>query len=84
HPEDAADLNISEGREVEVSSRRGSVRLPARLTDRLLTGNVFIPWHYGTALGGEGKSANLLTSTVYDIHSKQPEYKFSAVKIRPV
>ncbi|MCP4694496.1 MAG: molybdopterin-dependent oxidoreductase [Desulfobacterales bacterium] len=84
HPEDAADLNISEGREVEVSSRRGSVRLPARLTDRLLTGNVFIPWHYGTALGGEGKSANLLTNTVYDIHSKQPEYKFSAVRIRPV
>ncbi|MDM8521874.1 nitrate reductase [Desulfococcaceae bacterium HSG8] len=85
HPEDALKLNISEGQEAEISSRRGSFRLPVRLTDRLLTGTVFIPWHYGSALWvGEGKSVNLITSTVCDIHSKQPEYKFSAVQIRPV
>jgi ferredoxin-nitrate reductase len=82
HPEDAARLGITEGDEVEVTSRRGSVRLPARLTARLLVGTVFIPWHYGDALWvGEGKLANLVTNPVYDVHSKQPEYKFSAVKI---
>ena len=82
HPEDGARLGIAEGDEVEVESRRGRVCLPARLTDRLLIGTIYIPWHYGPALGiGEGKLANLVTNSVYDIHSKQPEYKFSAVKI---
>lgn len=85
HPEDAAHLGIAEGDEIEVASRRGAVRVPARLTDRLLTGTVFMPWHYGETLGvGEGKLANFLTNPVYDIHSKQPEYKFSAVRIGPV
>ena len=82
HPEDGARLGIEEGDEVEVESRRGRVCLPARLTDRLLNGTIYIPWHYGPALGiGEGKLANLVTNSVYDIHSKQPEYKFSAVKV---
>jgi len=82
HPEDSAKLNISEGDMVEIVSRRGMVRLPARLTNRILTGTIFIPWHYGPTLGvGEGKSVNLVTNAVYDIHSKQPEYKYCAVKV---
>ncbi|MCP4713045.1 MAG: molybdopterin oxidoreductase family protein [Planctomycetes bacterium] len=82
HPEDAACQGIAEGDAVEVTSRRGSLRLPARLDDRILSGTIFLPWHYGSALWvAEGKLANLVTNTVYDIHSKQPEYKFSAVKI---
>ncbi len=82
HPEDSARSGINEGAEVEIVSRRGIIRLPARMTDRVLPGTIFIPWHYGPALRvGEGKSANLITNTVYDIHSKQPEYKYCAVKI---
>jgi len=82
HPEDAARLGIIENDVVEVASRRGSVYLPARLTDHPLAGTLFIPWHYGPELGiGDGKLANLVTNSVYDIHSKQPEYKFSAVKV---
>ena len=82
HPDDAASLKISEGDEVEVASRRGSVFMEARLTDRLIVGSIFIPWHYGPMLGiGEGKLVNIITNAVYDIHSKQPEYKFSAVRI---
>ncbi len=84
HPKDAARLGIVENDEVEVASRRGSVCLPARLTDYLLAGTLFVPWHYGPELGiGDGKLANLVTNSVYDIHSKQPEYKFSAVKVLP-
>ena len=82
HPDDAARIEISEGDEVEVASRRGRVRCGARLTDRVLVGTVFMPWHYGSALWvGNGKLANLVTNPVYDVHSKQPEYKFSAVRI---
>jgi anaerobic selenocysteine-containing dehydrogenase len=82
HPEDASRLGIAEGEEVDVISRRGSVRLPARFTNRLLSGTIFMPWHYGSALWvGEGRLANIVTNPAYDIHSKQPEYKFSAVRI---
>ncbi|MCK5301653.1 MAG: nitrate reductase catalytic subunit, partial [Candidatus Thorarchaeota archaeon] len=82
HPEDASRLNITEGNEVEVTSRRGTICLPARFTENLQVGTVFMPIHYGNALGiGEEKLANILTHTEYDIHSKQPEYKFTAVNI---
>ena len=83
HPEDSEKLGISDGDMVEIVSRRGMVCLPARLTNGILTGTIFIPWHYGPTLGvGEGKAANLLTNAVCDIHSKQPEYKFCAVSVR--
>ena len=85
HSEDAAKLNIIEGEKIEVASRRGNIRLPAYITDHLLIGTIFIPWHYGSALGiGEGKLSNILTNNIYDVHSKQPEYKFSAVKISKI
>ena len=85
HSQDATSLKISEGEEIKVSSRRGSICLPARLTDNVLIGKFFIPWHYGSTLDiGEGKLANILTNNVFDIHSKQPEYKYCAVKLTKI
>ena len=85
HSEDAAKLNIAEGDIIEITSRRGNISLPAYITDHLIIGTIFIPWHYGSALGiGEGKLSNVLTNNIYDVHSKQPEYKFSAVKISKI
>lgn len=83
HPEDSARLSISKGDLVEIDSRRGKICLPARIAKGNRPGTIFIPWHYGPALGvGDGKSVNLITNAVYDVHSKQPEYKFCAVNIR--
>ncbi len=83
--QDASGLGISENDKVNVASRRGSIQLPARISDRVPAGTVFIPWHYGNALHvGEGKLVNILTNSTYDLHSKQPEYKYSAVKINPM
>ncbi len=80
HSGDARRLGIAEGDEVDIRSRRGRVRVPARISDDLLTGVVFMPMHYGKMLGiGEGKLVNRVTNPVYDIHSKQPEFKYSAV-----
>ncbi len=85
NPDTALQLGIIEGDEVEVSSRRGSVIGVARITDRILSNTIFMPMHFGNALSvGEGRLANLLTNQVYDLHSKQPEYKYSAVKIDKV
>jgi len=82
HPEDAARLSISEEQEIEITSRRGVIRLPARITAEILAGVLFIPWHYGNPLGiDKGRRANTITNDIFDIHSKQPAYKFTAVKI---
>ena len=85
HPDDAMRLGVSECDEVEAVSRRGKVLGAARLTDRIPKGTVYMNFHYGKALWvGDGKLANLVCNPVYDIHSKQPEFKYCAVKIAKV
>jgi len=85
NPVTASQLNIVDGEEIEVASRRGAVRGTVRITDSVLPNTIFIPMHYGNALKvGDGRLANLLTNNVCDIHSKQPEYKYSVVKISKI
>ncbi|MBV6342243.1 molybdopterin oxidoreductase family protein [Candidatus Magnetobacterium casense] len=80
--EDARVIGVTEGDVVRVSSRRGSVVAEVMLSERIRPGTVFIPCHFGGALGGEqDRLVNLVTNPVYDIHSKQPEFKLSAVRI---
>ncbi|MBM4055952.1 MAG: nitrate reductase [Planctomycetes bacterium] len=83
HPHDAANFNINAGDTVEVASSRGMTKGIAHISDRVLRGTVYMPIHYGNAINIEdGRLANLVINNVYDIHSKQPEYKFSAVTIK--
>jgi anaerobic selenocysteine-containing dehydrogenase len=81
-PEDARRLGIGDGETVRVESRRGEVRLPARVGD-ILPGHAFIPFHYGywDDQGREGRAANELTLSAWDPVSKQPYFKFAAVRI---
>ncbi|NVN13859.1 molybdopterin oxidoreductase family protein, partial [Nguyenibacter vanlangensis] len=44
-PTDAARLEIAEGDQVEIRSRRGRAVLPARLSDRVAPGTCFAPFH---------------------------------------
>ncbi len=82
NPEDALRLGIEEDDEVMLTSRRGRVRGSAQISDTILSANVYMDMHYGNALGvGDDRSANLVTNPVYDRHSKQPEFKYSAVKL---
>lgn len=75
HPEDAKALGIADKQEVKVITRRGSLKLPARVVDRPRRGTIFIPWHW------PDKLANLLTIDAIDPGSKEPEYKVCAAKI---
>jgi anaerobic selenocysteine-containing dehydrogenase len=75
HPEDAGRLNIADGQRITVSSRRGSITIAARVTERPLRGMVFIPFHFKEA------AANVLTNTALDPVCKIPELKVCAVKI---
>ncbi|HLI51933.1 MAG TPA: molybdopterin oxidoreductase family protein [Thermomicrobiaceae bacterium] len=74
---DAARLGIAEGDIVRVTSRRGSLEAPARVS-RVREGVVFAPWHYGD------DPANDLTLTAWDPVSKQPEFKVAAVSLQRV
>ena len=74
-PDDARDLGVSDGDEVIVSSRRGSVRIHVRLSPRVARRQVFIPMHYREA------AVNLLTNPVLDPYAGIPEFKVCAVRV---
>jgi anaerobic selenocysteine-containing dehydrogenase len=84
--EDAGALGVAEGDLVDVVSRRGRVRAPARLTG-IRRGVVFVPFHYGywdAPDGAPRRAANELTPTAIDPCSKQPIYKTSACRVQRV
>jgi predicted molibdopterin-dependent oxidoreductase YjgC len=72
---DARKLRLRDGDRVRVSSRRGSIVLPARVGRRVDTGVLFIPFHFWEA------AANVLTNPATDPTSKIPEFKVCAVRM---
>jgi anaerobic selenocysteine-containing dehydrogenase len=83
HPEDAASLEISDGDLVQLSTRRGTIQLSARLHDGVSPGMVFVPFHWGD-LYAPGNAANYLTISAIGRVAKQPELKFCAVALEKV
>jgi ferredoxin-nitrate reductase len=83
HPNDAERLHIADGALVQVTSRRGTIRLAARLRDSLRPGMVFVPFHWGD-LWSDGNAANYLTISAIGRVAKQPELKYCAVSVEPV
>lgn len=79
HPSFADRLGITDGDTVRVTSRRGSMTLPAKVVATIRPDTVFIPYHWPGA-----KSANQLTNRALDPISKIPEYKVSAVRVERV
>ncbi|NPV03639.1 MAG: formate dehydrogenase subunit alpha [Syntrophaceae bacterium] len=75
HPADAAALGVGPGDRVRVTSRRGSIVTTARISDRVVKGSIFAPFHFTEA------RANVLTNPVLDPACKTPEYKVCAVKL---
>jgi NADPH-dependent sulfite reductase flavoprotein alpha-component len=83
HPDDAAALGISSGRQVELVSRRGRAVLPAVVTDRVRPGNTWVPFHWNDE-HGEHLTINAVTNDAVDPDSLQPEFKVCAVRLIPV
>jgi len=83
HPRDASKLLISEGDWVEVRSRRGFARFPARITKAISPGTVFVPMHWGV-LWAQQSEANALTHPEACPESGQPELKACAVQLTRV
>ncbi len=85
HPQDAGSLCMEENELVEVASRRGTVYAKVRIADRVLTGTVFMNMHFGNALQDpDDRLANILCTHAIDRHSKQPEFKITAVRMAKV
>ncbi|WP_425527902.1 molybdopterin-dependent oxidoreductase [Yinghuangia seranimata] len=80
HPDDARTLGLTDGDSVEVASRRGKAVLPAVVTDRVLPGCCFAPFHWND-LFGEYLSVNAVTNDAVDPLSFQPELKVCAVAL---
>jgi ferredoxin-nitrate reductase len=83
HPADAAELGVEEGDNVQISSRRGTIALPAHLKAGVSRGMVFVPFHWGD-LYGPGNATNYLTISAIGRVAKQPELKFCAVYLEKV
>jgi formate dehydrogenase major subunit len=73
--EDATALGVEDGDTVRVTSRRGSVLIGVRISDRQARGQIFIPMHFREA------AANLLTNPALDPYAKIASFKVSAVRI---
>jgi assimilatory nitrate reductase catalytic subunit len=88
HPDDMALLGVDEDSLVHVTSKRGSIVLPAKASVDLSTNQAFIAMHWGSGfLSGRDHQnkplagVNAITTSSYCPTSKQPELKHAAVKI---
>jgi len=79
HAEDARQRGLNQGAEVEVVSRRGSIRtrVETRGRNRMPRGVVFVPWFDASQL------INKVTLDATDPISKQTDFKKCAVRIEP-
>jgi nitrate reductase NapA len=74
---DALELGLKSGDQVRLTSRRGSIVIPARIDGRGKPprGSLFVPFF------DEGLLVNALTLDAMDNISKQPDFKKCAVRV---
>jgi predicted molibdopterin-dependent oxidoreductase YjgC len=75
HPNDAARQDITDGCKVRIESRRGELETMARISEEVLEGEVFMPWHFTES------QVNRLTRDELDPYSRIPPFKLSAVRV---
>jgi len=81
HPQDAAERGIKNGDITVVQNGRGYVQVPAKITNDIRPGVVFLPMHWGKILQSNAVRANNITNDLIDPLSKEPDFKFAAVQV---
>jgi predicted molibdopterin-dependent oxidoreductase YjgC len=76
HPDDAMRIKVKSNDPVLLTSRRGQMEVPARITTDVMPGNLFLPIHFG-----ENPTNILTSSNAFDPLAKIPEFKVGAVRI---
>jgi formate dehydrogenase major subunit len=77
HPADAELRGVHEGDLVAVQSRMGEITLPAQVTERVAPGVVYTTFHHPDT------GTNVVTTELSDWATNCPEYKVTAVEVRP-
>lgn len=81
---DAEGLGLASGDLVRLESRRGVIEAAVRIGG-IRPGHIFVPFHYGYwDDDSQARAANELTITEWDPVSKQPHFKYAAVRITKV
>ncbi|MCW5671503.1 MAG: molybdopterin-dependent oxidoreductase [Hydrogenophaga sp.] len=88
HPQDMERRGLKDGDLVHVTSKRGSILVPAMASDDIGLSQAFIAMHWGAEyLSGRSSTGeplagvNALTTSSHCPTSKQPELKHAAVKV---
>jgi formate dehydrogenase major subunit len=74
--EEAAGIGVDDGDTVKITSRRGSIQVPVRITKGLRKGLVFMAIHTP-----DDADVNILTLDAWDPKSGTAEFKATAVRI---
>ena len=77
HPNDAELRGIKDGDLVSLSSRMGDTVLAAEVTDKVALGVVYTTFHHPVS------GTNVITTDQSDWATNCPEYKVTAVEVRP-
>ena len=78
NPKDVLTLGIVDGELIEVASRRGTVRVKAKTTEKSPVGVVFMTFHFSET------PTNVLTNPALDPVAKIPELKICAMKLNKI
>ena len=77
HPADAETRGVRDGDWVSVASRIGEITLRATVTERVVPGVVYTTFHHPDT------GTNVVTTELSDWATNCPEYKVTAVEVRP-
>ncbi|PWA04628.1 nitrate reductase [Flavobacterium psychrotolerans] len=81
NPIDAYKASINNGNIVVVTSKNGTVRVKAKVSDTIREGVLFLPMHWGKQLENDLNRTNNLTNTLVDPVSKEPDFKYTTVSV---
>ena len=76
HPSDAKKYGLVNGSRVSIESRRGELETSVHISEDVLEGEVFMPWHFTES------QVNRLTRDELDPYSRIAPFKLSAVRIK--
>jgi predicted molibdopterin-dependent oxidoreductase YjgC len=75
HPGDVMKLGLENGEHVKIVSRQGEIGTRLKISDEVLPGEVFMPFHYGEP------PVNVLTRNELDPLSKIAPFKWTACRV---
>ena len=81
NPIDAYKSGIENGDIVVVTSKNGTVRVKAKVSDSIREKVIFLPMHWGKQLENDLNRTNNLTNTIVDPVSKEPDFKYTTVAV---